>query len=48
LIRAAHPELDTDAETIEIDDHKINPRLHLTIHEIVAAQSSTTSHPRSG
>ena len=38
LIRAAHPELDTAAETFEIDGQEINPRLHLTIHEIVAAQ----------
>jgi Domain of unknown function (DUF1841) len=33
LIAAAHPELDAEAETGEI-----NPRLHLTIHEIVATQ----------
>lgn len=38
LIAAAHPELDTDAETALGDGHEINPRLHLTIHEIVATQ----------
>jgi hypothetical protein len=38
LIAAAHPELDTDAETALLDGHEINPRLHLTIHEIVANQ----------
>jgi predicted metal-dependent phosphoesterase TrpH len=38
LIAAAHPELDTDAETVLVDGSEINPRLHLTIHEIVATQ----------
>jgi uncharacterized protein DUF1841 len=38
LIAAAHPELDTDAETALLDGHEINPRLHLTIHEIIATQ----------
>ena len=38
LIAAAHPELDTDAEAAPVDGHEINPRLHLTIHEIVATQ----------
>src|SRR5437868_12476433 len=38
LIRAAHPELDPAAETVQVDDGEINPRLHLTIHEIVANQ----------
>jgi hypothetical protein len=38
LIAAAHPELDTEAETVLVDGHEINPRLHLTIHEIVATQ----------
>jgi Domain of unknown function (DUF1841) len=38
LIAAAHPELDTDAEAALVDGHEINPRLHLTIHEIVATQ----------
>jgi hypothetical protein len=38
LIAAAHPELDTETETAVVDGHEINPRLHLTIHEIVAAQ----------
>lgn len=34
LIAAAHPEL----ETALVDGQEINPRLHLTIHEIVATQ----------
>ena len=38
LIAAAHPELDTTAETVLVDGGEINPRLHLTIHEIVANQ----------
>jgi hypothetical protein len=38
LIAAAHPEIDTDAETALVDGHEINPRLHLAIHEIVASQ----------
>jgi hypothetical protein len=38
LIAAAHPELDTDAETMVVDGREMNPRLHLTIHEIVATQ----------
>ena len=38
LIAAAHPELDTAAETALVEGHEINPRLHLTIHEIVATQ----------
>jgi Domain of unknown function (DUF1841) len=38
LIRAAHPELDTDAETVTVDGRETNPRLHLAIHEVVATQ----------
>ena len=38
LIRAAHPELDTSLDTVIVDGREMNPRLHLTIHEIVAAQ----------
>jgi uncharacterized protein DUF1841 len=38
LIRAAHPELDTDQETMVIGGSEINPRLHLALHEIVATQ----------
>jgi hypothetical protein len=42
LIRAEHPELaeaiDRGEEQIEIDGQVMNPRLHLTIHEIVATQ----------
>ena len=45
LIRAAHPELDTDAETVIVDGREMNPRLHLTIHEIVAAQLADDDPP---
>ena len=38
MIRAAHPELDSDAETVVLGGHEMNPRLHLTLHEIVATQ----------
>jgi hypothetical protein len=38
LIAAAHPELDTKADTAPVDGREINPRLHLAIHEIVATQ----------
>src|SRR5688572_17600235 len=38
LIAAAHPELDAEDETPLVAGHEINPRLHLTIHEIVATQ----------
>jgi hypothetical protein len=38
LIAAAHPELDTEAETALVHGHEVNPTLHLTIHEIVATQ----------
>jgi uncharacterized protein DUF1841 len=38
LIRTAHPELDTELETVIVDGREMNPRLHLTIHEIVATQ----------
>ena len=45
LIRAAHPELDTDAETVIVDGREVNPRLHLRIHEIVAAQLADDDPP---
>jgi hypothetical protein len=38
LIRAAHPELDTEADTVLLDGSEMNPRLHLTLHAIVAKQ----------
>jgi hypothetical protein len=38
LIAAAHPELDTEAETALVEGREINPGLHLTIHEIIATQ----------
>src|SRR4051794_41373252 len=45
LIAAAHPELDTDLETLIVDGREMNPRLHLTIHEIVAAQLADDDPP---
>jgi hypothetical protein len=45
LIRAAHPELDADAETVVIDGREMNPRLHLAVHEIVAAQLADEQPP---
>ena len=45
LIRAAHPELDTDQETMVIGGREINPRLHLTLHEIVATQLADDDPP---
>lgn len=42
LILAEHPELeeaiDRDAEEVEIDGNTFNPRLHLSMHELVAKQ----------
>jgi hypothetical protein len=45
LIRTAHPELDTEAETMVVDGREMNPRLHLTIHEIVATQLADDDPP---
>src|SRR3954469_10393400 len=45
LIAAAHPELDTDVETLIVDGREMNPRLHLTIHEIVATQLADDDPP---
>ena len=45
LIHAAHPELDTEQETIVLDGTEINPRLHLTLHEIVATQLADHDPP---
>lgn len=45
LIRAAHPELDTDQETMVVAGSEINPRLHLAIHEIVATQLADDDPP---
>ncbi len=45
LIHAAHPELDTDLETVVIDGRELNPQLHLTVHEIVAAQLADDDPP---
>jgi hypothetical protein len=44
LIRAAHPELDTERETV-IDGNELSPRLHLTVHEIVASQLADDDPP---
>lgn len=42
LIEAEHPEfadaLDRDEEFVIIDGEEVNPRLHLTLHEIIVAQ----------
>jgi hypothetical protein len=43
LIEAEHPEFaealdDVDQDTVTIEGEEVNPRLHLTIHEIVANQ----------
>lgn len=38
LLEAAHPELDTSAETTRVAGQEMNPRLHLVMHEIVAKQ----------
>jgi hypothetical protein len=45
LIRAAHPELDTDAETMVVNGQEMNPRLHLAIHEVVATQLADDDPP---
>lgn len=45
LIRAAHPELDTDEETVVVDGREMNPRLHVTLHEIVATQLADHDPP---
>lgn len=42
LIQAEHPELadalDRDVETVTVDGQELNPRLHITMHEVVANQ----------
>jgi Domain of unknown function (DUF1841) len=45
LIRAAHPELDTELETVVVDGREMNPQLHLTMHEIVATQVADNDPP---
>jgi hypothetical protein len=45
LIRSAHPELDTDQETMVICGREIDPRLHLTLHEVVATQLAEDDPP---
>lgn len=44
LIRAAHPELDTDAETTLVDGEEMSPRLHLTI-QVIATQLADDDPP---
>ncbi len=45
LIRAAHPEFDPELETVTVDGSEMNPQLHLTVHEIVAAQLADDDPP---
>jgi hypothetical protein len=45
LLRAAHPELDFDAETVVVGGQEMDPRLHLAIHEIVANQLAEDKPP---
>ena len=45
LIRAAHPELDTDRKSVTLDRSQLNPRLHLNVHEIVATQLADDDPP---
>jgi hypothetical protein len=45
LISAAHPELDVEAETAFQHGEEIDPRLHLTFHEIVATQLADDDPP---
>jgi hypothetical protein len=45
LLSLAHPELDTDEETIVLAGEEMNPRLHLVIHEIVAKQLADDDPP---
>jgi hypothetical protein len=45
LIRAAHPELDTDEETMVVGGQEMNPRLHLALHEVVANQLADDDPP---
>lgn len=45
LIRAAHPELDARRDTVVVGGREINLRLHLTMHEIVAARLADHDPP---
>jgi hypothetical protein len=45
LLAAAHPELDTAEETVVVGGQEMNPRLHLTLHEIVAKQLADDDPP---
>jgi hypothetical protein len=45
LLALAHPELDTDEETMVFAGQEMNPRLHLVIHEIVAKQLADDDPP---
>jgi hypothetical protein len=46
LIREAHPELDTERQTVTIDGSEMNPRLHLMVHEIIATQLANDDPPQ--
>jgi hypothetical protein len=45
LIRAAHPDLDIELDTMIVNGRELNPRLHLTVHEIVATQLADDDPP---
>jgi hypothetical protein len=45
LLRAAHPELDFDAETVVVAGQEMNPRLHIAMHEVVASQLAADDPP---
>lgn len=45
LLAAAHPELDTEAETVVVAGREMNPRLHLALHAIVAKQLADLDPP---
>jgi hypothetical protein len=45
LLKAAHPELDTGEETVDVGGQEMNPRLHLAMHAIVAKQLADLDPP---
>jgi hypothetical protein len=45
LLELAHPELDLGAETVIAGGQEINPRLHITMHAIVAKQLADNDPP---
>lgn len=38
LLKAAHPELDFESETVMVAGQQMNPRLHVALHQVVAQQ----------